>query len=277
MAGPGSRSENALRKLWDALWDWVEGKVPQESSLRTDAERMLEAASAHADAASLSMALADQKREELAREIANYEALGHNAAELLGQNDETGAERCAALRAISARKMALLEQEYTGLQTRAEQAAATFVNEKAEVDRRVEQLPQLQADAQMVRLTERALSLTEQLSLLEAKSSFDRSSRELEVRKLQVANRGLLTGNAHAAVDARIRQQLEAGSIEREMLKIRELAARQPKDAEFEVLDEDSAARARKLLERPRYEGILRLPSRTETRERVPVRPKDGT
>jgi hypothetical protein len=66
---------NIFGKFWDSIMDALAERIPQESSLQTDAEQMLEVLDMKADAASFAMARADEMYERLVVEMDNYPGL----------------------------------------------------------------------------------------------------------------------------------------------------------------------------------------------------------
>jgi phage shock protein A len=256
-----------MRRLWnlfgkvvDAVVNALSDRIPSESSLTSDAERMLEALDLRAEAVSFSMARADAKFEELKNELENHEALGRQAEEFLRAGDEEAAERCVALQLQSAKAVERLKKEYEALQREAEQSAQEFLDKRRALEEKIVQIPQLHEDARLIRAQEKIERATAKFSLESAERSFDETAREIRIRKLQLQNRTLLTSDPNAQLDRRIRESLERKEIAEAMAALRKKGFGGPiVDAEFKVIEEDPVASARKLLEAPRYQGILPL------------------
>lgn len=262
---------NIIGKMWDAIMDNMSESIPVESRLRSDAEQMLEALDLKADATSFSMARADEVRARLQTELENHEGLGRQAEQFLRTGDEEAAQRCVTLQLASAKEVLRLKNEYAALQQEAEATAAAFLAKKREVDSRVAELPRLQEDARMIEMQERVSRMTDQLSLDTAQTSFDGAARELRIRKSQLANRQMLTADPNAELDERIRRSLGEQEIAQAMAALRQRIAQTAGAAPAQLPAGDDVTAAQKLLEAPRYQGILSLPSRVPEREPVPV------
>ncbi len=270
----GRRTRNVFFAWWDSVLDAVLGRVPTESRLRTEAERMNEGLSLKANAASFAMARADEARELLAAELENHEALGQQAEQLLRSGDELSAKRCLTLQLASGKEVERLRADYTQRQQEAETSAASFLNEKEDVGRRIEELPALQQDALVMQMQERIQREASVFSLESAKNQFDAVARELRLKKKQAANRMLLESDPNAELDRRITATLGHQKVTAALAALKQkIAARgDVVEAEYELVDDSSVQSARALLDAPRYQGILGLPMRTDTRSMVEAR-----
>jgi phage shock protein A len=245
-------------KVVDAIVNTLSDRIPSESGLTSDAERMLEALDLRAEAVSFSMARADAKFDELKNELENHEALGRQAEEFLRAGDEEAAERCVALQLQSKKAVERLKKEYEALQGEAEQSAQEFLEKRRALEEKIAQIPQLHEDARLIRAQEKIERATAKFSLEGAERSFDETAREIRIRKLQLQNRTLLTSDPNAQLDRRIRESFERKEIADAMAALRKKSFAEPTvDAEFEVIEEDPVSSAQKLLAAPRYQGIL--------------------
>ena len=248
---------NIFGKFWDSIMDSLAERIPQESSLQTDAERMLEVLDMKADAASFAMARADEMYERVLVEMDNHDALGRQAEFFLRDEDEEAARRCVALQLQAGKEISHLKTDYEVLQREAEQMVTAFLDKKSEVDERLVDLPKLQGDMRLIRAQEKIQRTSEQLSLEGAQTSFDQTAREVRIRKLQLQNRELLTADPQAELDRRIRASLGDKQIEAALQELRLKISEQPIEVEVKAIAEDPVALARKGLEAPRYEGLL--------------------
>lgn len=248
---------NVLGKMWDAMIDFVEESVPTESSLRSDLRSMYDALEARADATSLSMTLADQKRTELEIELSNFTSLERSAEQFV--DDSVKLRRLAALLLQSKRRIETLKTEYASLQKQAEIQVKGFLDKKGEVKTREAELPRLEQDLELIRVEEHIQKLESQFDFEGADQSFERTRREIEARKLSLTNKALLAADPNADLDREIRQALGEQEVEQEMealqKKIRDDQGIIDIDA-VEVVD--PVVSARQALEAPRYAGLLR-------------------
>jgi phage shock protein A len=251
------RGKNVLGKVQDWLVGAVADKVPPEHALESDAGRMMEDLNAVADVASFAMARADDKYHDLTSAIARHEALGEQAGEFLRAGDEEAARRCVALQLETAQDMKTLQEEYSSLQDDAERKAQQFLERKQAVDERVNKLPQLQDEARMNRMQEKLEATASTLSLESAERSFDKAAREIDLKKKQLMNRDRLTADPNAELDRRIQHTLKENEIDRAIAALRQKIGDQTIEAEIVSVEEDPVASARKLVEAPRYKGIL--------------------
>jgi phage shock protein A len=254
---------NIFGKFWDSIMDSLAERIPQESSLKTDAERMLEVLDMKADAASFTMARADEMYERLLVEIDNHDALGRQAELFLRDEEEEATRRCVALQLQAGKEVSRLKTDYEVLQREAEQMLTAFLDKKSEVDERLADLPKLQADMRLIRAQEKIQRTAEQLSLEGAETSFDQTAREVRIRKLQLQNRELLTADPQAELDRRIRASLGDKQIEGALQELRLKISEQPIEVEVKAIAEDPVVLARKVLEAPRYAGLLTENKRT--------------
>jgi len=247
---------------------------PQAPSLRDSAEQMLNVLDQRANAAALAMGLADEAYTRLQTEMENHEALKRQSEEFLRDGDEEAAQRCVALQLESAKEVNRLSQRYTNLQKEAEANVSRFRNEKAEVDSRVNNLPELEHDIRLVQAQERIQELT-QLSLSNPQTAFDQAASEIRIRQRQIHGKEALVSDPNAELDRRIREATDRKVLERAMRDLRKrVGAQEVVDAEI-IGDEDPMGNARKLLEAPRFR-MLSLTSGTHEPARVlRVRKKD--
>lgn len=248
---------NIFGKFWDSIMDALAERIPQESSLQTDAEQMLEVLDMKADAASFAMARADEMYERLVVEMDNYDALGRQAELFLRDEDEEVAKRCVALQLQAGKEISRLKTDYEVLQREAEQMVTAFREKKSRVDERIADLPNLQADMRLIRAQEKIQRTAEQFGLEGAQTSFDQTAREVRIRKLQLQNRELLTADPQAELDRRIRATLGDKQIEAAMQELHMKISEKPITVEVKAIEEDPVALARKLIEAPRYAGLL--------------------
>lgn len=260
---------NIFGKLIDAIAEAVAERIPAESSLRSDVERMLEVLDNRADITAFAMARADEMLEKLKAELVNHDALGLQAEQFITDHDEEAAQRCVTLQLKSAQEITRLQNEYLRLQAEAENATAIFLEQKAKVDERVIALPLLQADARLIRAQEKIARDVEHLSLTSPQSSFDQTARELLVRRKQQENRQFLLSDPNVQLDRRIHDSLEQANIQKAMDALKRKMDRPGAvHAEYDVTPSDPVTSAQKLIEAPRYKGILPGPAQKKPEER---------
>lgn len=265
------RLRRLLRKMWDAVMDAGEARVPTVSSLRSDADRMFEALGLQADATSLAMTLADEKYGQLETVVRMHEDLGRQAESFRRQGMTAEAERSIEQQLECERRIARLKGEYAPLQADAERHAESYRARKREVDARVVAIPALQDDQRLIEAQERVARAVEEHTLRNAQSSFDETAKGIEQRKRQLANRAALTADPNARIDRTIEESLKRSQIEERLAALDKKIAEgdQVIEAEFTVIPTDPLAEARQLLAAPRFMGIL--PEKT-SEERVLVK-----
>jgi hypothetical protein len=269
------RSGNFFARWLHSILDKLFDRIPPESDLRYDAERMLEQLGEKERMTAFAMARADDARTQLKKELANHEALTRQAEAFMREGDEAKARRCVELALVSQGSVTSLTEEYQRLQGEANRRAASFKLEEGEVKKRVAQLPNLQEDARMTRMEEETRKAAAALSLDNARDSFDRAAREVQLKKLQQENASLLEADPNAEMDIAIKASLKSLDVEKAMgalkAKVDAAKAAGTVDAEFEVVD-DPVAKAQKLLDAPRYQALqLPAPRQAATVRRVEV------
>jgi len=252
-----SRFSDLLGKVFRGIGDYVADRVPKGASLEYDAQQMLQALDLKADAVSFAMARADEKFARLREEMENHDALGRQAAQFLRESDQTAAERCVTLKLQSAKLAAKLREEYTTLQQEAEELASRFLDQRRVIEAKVALIPELRDDERLNQTHERVNHMLQQFNLDSAEQAFDRTAREINIRKKQLLNRQLLLADPNAELDSRIRESLKKGELTTAMSELKAMVEAGAVDTDFEVIKDDSIQETRKLLLAPRYKGIL--------------------
>jgi len=111
---------NIVGKLWDAMMDWAEERIPDELSLASDLRTMIEVLDLRAETASYAMAVAGEKRGLLEQAVESYEAWGREAERFLRSGDRQKSERGLMRQLEEKKKIAALTEECRGLQNDAE-------------------------------------------------------------------------------------------------------------------------------------------------------------
>lgn len=263
-----------IKRWMRALLDFAEESVPDASRLKQDAEDMLRALDAKADATSLAMALADEAHSKLTGELDNHEALGREAENFFRSKDTEAAGRCVALQLRSADEVKRLRASYEQLQSDAEQLARSFVVKRDDVMTRVQALPQLRDDLRVVEARERVERKLSAFDVESPQRSFDETTREIEIRKRQLANRQLITADPNAEIDRRIKQAVGERVFQEAMEAFRrkvEAEGEVVEATEYRVVEgDDPVAAAYKAIEAPRFAGLL--PAAGADRKALPVR-----
>lgn len=239
-------------------------KTP-EARLEADAGKMLEEMNALSEVTAFTMARADDKYDELTSALARHEALGEQAAELVRAEDEEGARRCLALQIETAAKIKTLQDEYSALQSEAEEKATQFLARRESVEKKMAQLPKLQDDARLIRQQQEIEKKYSALQAGSADRSFDKTARDIELKKRELSNRHALLADPNAALDRRIQNSLHERAVDQAYAALQEKmdsAGSTPSYVEGEVVDEkslppDPVASAKELLSAPRYKGVL--------------------
>lgn len=250
--------------------DWINKvlgneKTP-EGQLEADAGKMLEEVNALSEVTAFTMARADDKYDELTSALARHEALGEQAAELVRAEDEEGARRCLALQIEAANQIKSMQDEYSALQQEAEQKATQFLSRREAVEKKMTQLPRLQDDARLVRQQEAIEKQYSALSTKSAERSFDKTARDIELKKRQLANKDALLADPNAALDRRIQHSLQEREVDRALAALKAgmgSNSSTPSYVEGEVVENEAAlppdpvASAKALLSQQRYKGVL--------------------
>lgn len=259
MAARARRWWNILGKILDALMDFVDEKIPEETKLRDDMSKMLEVLNLKADAAGFAMALADEKYRKLAMEVMNYENLEKQARGFLMVSDETKAYRCVALKIQSKQQIEKLGVEYQGLQKEAESKAKDFKFYQETVNVKRTELVRLSEDLRLIRAQEEIEKKEKKFSYEEAERSFDEKAREIELKKLQLQNKALITADPNTETDKEIRQAVQEQDVEAAFNCLKKEVCEQKQleegvvDAEFLSLNLNPLFLAKKMLEAPRF------------------------
>lgn len=267
-----------IGSIFDAFTNWISDAIPKESQLTTVAQQMYDELDLRANATSLKMALADQKREELARELANHEALDREARDFFRQGKKLEERRCVTLKLRSAKQIEKLKKEYERLQLEAERASGEFLVKKTAVEEKISQIPRIQQDARLIRMQEKIENLSGRFDLESGERLFDETAEELRIKKLQLENRAILTSDPNIELDRSIRTSIEEKEIEKAIkeLEHQELAE-SAIEAEFTpVVTEDSISSAHKLLEAPRYQGLFSEANRKKEEKFVVLKKGSG-
>ncbi|MBS3902956.1 MAG: hypothetical protein KGZ30_01105 [Anaplasmataceae bacterium] len=247
----------SIRQAWRRFVTEGEDVGP---NLRQAAEDMLQILDRRSEAASLSMALADEAFDKLQDEIANHEGLGRQAEEFLREGDEEAAQRCVALQLQSAETIKRLKERYERLQHDAETNVSLFRNQRDEVEMRVTQLPELEEDERLLRAQETVAELS-RLSLSNPRSAFDQAAQAVRVRQKQLLGKEMLMQDPNAELDQRIRAATDKRQLDQAMAALRQKVGQPASDsidAEFTVVgDDDPVTSAKKLLEVPRFRALL--------------------
>jgi hypothetical protein len=250
---------DVLRKKWDSFVNFLGTSVPKESSLETDAKNMLGELDRHAEVVSFRMARADEARAKLEKELENYEALGKQAESYMRDGNEPYAKRTVVLQLESKKAVAAFQLEYQALQKEAESHVSNFITKRDEAKERVKTLPQLQQDARLIKADEEIVKLAGEFDLDSAKNQFDKTAQEIRIKKLQLQNRQLITSDPNAELDQKIRASLQDREVETAMKALAEKVQSTPEnviEAEY-TQAEDPTLAAKKLLEAPRYDGLI--------------------
>jgi phage shock protein A len=252
-------------------------KTP-EAQLEGDAAKMLEELGALSEVTSFTMARADDKYEELTSALARDEALGEQAAEMLRAEDEEGTRRCLALQIENQNHIKTLQEEYSALQSEAEQKAQQFMARREAVETKMRQLPKLQDDARLIRQQEEIEKRYSALSHQSADRSFDKTAREIEMKKREMSNKQLLLSDPNIALDRRIAQTMQDRAVDRALSDLKErLSSGAPSTpppyvdgevVEDAALPENPVESARQLLSAPRYSGVLPQKTSSPVRKR---------
>ncbi len=254
-----AEGRNILGRMIDAVRSFFSGGTTPEAVLQASAREMMQTLELQANATSFAMARADEVRRNLQSELDNHEALRREAETFLAQGDENAARRLVALQLQSAEKIARLKEQYAALQAEAEQKVLEYRKSEEEVRRRVEALPSLQQEARMLREEEELQKRLRQFDIAGPQNEFDRIERELDIKRKQIANRNLLTADPNAELDRRIQEAIGQRKIEEALAALKKkVAERGAIDVEFtEASQPDPVAEAQKMLEAPRYQGLL--------------------
>lgn len=254
-------------KFWDAFVDLVADKVPRDSGLRSDVQMLFTALGVKADATSFAMARADAKHEELEAEVRNYQALGRQAEEFLRDGDRESAERCITLQLQAKKDVERLTNDYEAVQRDATAQVDDFIAKRTEIDTRAERLPQLQADERYIRAQQKFEQVASRFDSASAVRSFDGKEEEIRLEKRALQNKVLLTADPHAELDRKIKETLTHREIQQAMANLeKRVVSGGPIDAEFEEVA-DPVAEAQKLLEAPRYTGLLSFSTQSRVKQ----------
>jgi len=269
-----AQGRNILGRLIDSIRSFLSGGSTPEQTLQKSAKEMMQTLELQANATSFAMARADEVRRNLQSELDNHEALRREAENFLAQGDEAAARRLVGLQLQSGEKIARLKEEYAGLQAEAEQKVAEYRKSEDDVRKRVEALPKLQQEAQILREEEAIQKRLGAFDIASPQNEFDRIERELDIKRKQIANRGLLTADPNAELDRRIQQSIGQRKIDDAMEALRKRVAEKGViDAEFtEEAASDSVAEAQKMLDAPRYQGLSLPTGDVREKQGAPVR-----
>jgi len=246
-----AQGRNILGRLIDSIRSFLSGGSTPEQTLQKSAKEMMQTLELQANATSFAMARADEVRRNLQSELDNHEALRREAENFLAQGDEAAARRLVGLQLQSGEKIARLKEEYAALQAEAEQKVAEYRKSEDDVRKRVEALPKLQQEAQILREEEAIQKRLGAFDITSPQNEFDRIERELDIKRKQIANRSLLTADPNAELDRRIQQAIGQRKIDDAMEALRKRVAEKGViDAEFtEEAAPDSVAEARRARE----------------------------
>jgi len=258
-------------RIFGSIKNFITGSS-SETTLQNSAQEMLRTLELQADATAFAMARADDARNKLQSELDNYESLRREAEAFLRNGDEQGARRLVALQLQSAEKIKSLKADYELLQREAEQKVIQYRKAETEVNKRIEALPKLQQDAQLLREEERIERATSKFSLESPQTAFDKVERELDIRRKQIQNRSLLTTDPNAELDLRIQEAIGQRKIEEAMDVLRKKINESAVDVEFStVQDSDPVFEAQKMLEAPRYRGMGLPSGNAREKEAIPA------
>lgn len=258
-------------RIFGSIKNFISGSSP-ETTLQTSSQEMLRTLELQADATAFVMARADDARNKLQSELDNHESLRREAEAFLRNGDEQGARRLVALQLQSAEKVKSIKADYELLQREAEQKVVQYRKTETEVNKRIESLPKLQQDAQLLREEERIQRATSKFSLESPQTAFDKVERELDVRRKQIQNRSLLTSDPNAELDLRIQEAIGQRKIEDAMESLHKKINEGAVDAEFSaVQDSNAVLDAQKMLDAPRYHGMGLSSGNAREKEAIPV------
>lgn len=269
-----AQGRNFIGKIVDAIRNFVSGGSTTEGSLEKSASEMMQTLELQANATSFAMARADEVRRNLQSEVDNHESLRREAENFLAQGDEAAARRLVALQLQSAEKITRLKDEYAALQAEAEQKVLEYRKSESEVKRRVEALPKLQQEAQILRQEEEIQKKLGQFDLASPQNEFDRIERELDIKRKQIQNRGLLTADPNAELDRRIQDAIGQRKIDDALEALRKRVAEKG-TIDVEYVESDAAGEAQKMLDAPRYQGLAFPAGQERQRDGVPARKPD--
>lgn len=257
-----------------AIRVFLSGGEVKEQTLRDSASQMMQNLELQANAASFAMARADEVRKTLRDELDNHESLRREAEEFLKQGDEVSARRLVTLQIQSQEKVAKLKEEYEALQLEAEQKVTAFRKSEEDVNKRVQALPKLEQEAQILREEERLQKALSKFNLQSPQNEFDRVEREIEIKRRQLQNRNLLTADPNAELDMKIKQAVGERKIENAMDALKKKVLESSViDAEYtEAGAEDVVSAAQKALEAPRYQNLALPQGDSRAAQGVPVR-----
>lgn len=264
-----------IGNLWKRVVNFLNGvsenSVTKAEQLKSNAKGMMESVNLLADATSYSMALADEKRKELAEEVEKFEALKAQAEDFLSTGDEEGAKRCVFLQIQAEAKISRLQEEYRQLQSEAENNVEQLYAKKRDVDARVAEIPNLQETARANEIRKKIEDNFSPFKLESAASSFDEAAREIRVKSLQLQNKAMLGSDPNARIDRQIQDAAlrKRVSDEMENLRARVAEGKTVVSEEKKKQLDTSVSSAKNLLEAPRYKGVL--PLLTSERSKVPV------
>src|SRR3989344_3814354 len=247
-----------LRRYWTAFLDLLNEFIPTRVHLRDSAEQMLSILDVKADAVSFAMAQADQSYENLQAEVLNHEGLSREATHFLREKNEAAAKRCLALKLQSEESIKRLKTIYGSRQQEAEAAVVAFRTQKKEVEERVAKLPELEHEVRLIEMQEQIQKKEQRLSLEAPRASFDGLGQGLEIKKAQLRNRELLLSDPNAKLDLEIKEASEHRRLEEAFEKLKQQVGFGEGSAiEAEFSEDTTVSDAQKLLEAPRYSGLL--------------------
>jgi phage shock protein A len=248
--------------LMNKVRTWWRRFTETELTLREVVGQMRQGLDLQAEATSFTMARAEEKRRELRTELENHEALSRQAKDFLRDGDEQLAERTVMLRVQSEERIKRLQAEYAELQATAEHKVRSFKDREGLVKGREAVVPELEREQQLNALEEQIQRQTSKYLENGTDQQFDRAEREIRIRGQQLRAKELLSSDPNAQMDQEIRKAVGQRKIDDAMVALRAELASSGEVIEGEVVD--VTASARRLLEAPRYEGLLQ-PGRQRT------------
>jgi phage shock protein A len=229
--------------------------------------QMREGLELQADATAFAMVRADEKYDELQSELENYESLKREAESLMREGKEVLAQRAVTLQVQSQDKIERLQKEYQNLQSQAEQKVQSFKDRESTVRDRESQVPELIIEQRMAEMEERIQRSASKYLPGGTDARFNQAERELRIRNRQLANKQLLGSDPNAALDREIKSAVGQRKIDQAMAELRaRITAGTGEVVDGEIIN--PAEEAKKLLQAPRYGGLVQHKSERET---IPV------